>query len=187
MTVLRAIFLSTGLALLAGCSVRSQATLQTESPDLKRTVALTSIPGDRESGVLTEPSQAHQATPAAVEADDPSEDVPTLEERWGIRIVEIRCTAAGYMLDFRYKVLDPEKAAAVANRKDKPCLIDEASGRRFLVPSPPKVGALRQTARELRPGGVYFILFANPGRFVQPGSKVTVLIGDFEVKHLTVQ
>jgi len=34
----------------------------------------------------------------------------SLEETWGIQIMGSRQTAAGHMIDFRYRVLDPEKA-----------------------------------------------------------------------------
>ena len=112
-----------------------------------------------------------------------------LEEQWGVEVSSVRLTAAGYMLDFRYTILDPEKAAPLVTRKNNPILIDQVSGAELIVPTPPKVGALRSNSRNGVPveGRSYFILFANPGGFVKPGNKVTVAIGDFRAENLTVE
>ena len=105
----------------------------------------------------------------------------------GIEVEGIRLSAAGYMLDFRYRVLDPVKAAPLLDRKIQLYLLDEASGARLAVPSAPKVGSLRTSSRsKIIPGRNYYILFANPGRYLQAGSKVTLVAGDAEINHLTV-
>jgi len=90
------------------------------------------------------------------------------------------------MIDFRYRVLDPGKAMSLFDRKIKPYLIDEATGAVLAVPEPPKVGTLRNT-RTPQPDRIYFILFANPGRYVQKGKRVAVVIGDFKAEHLVVE
>jgi len=110
----------------------------------------------------------------------------TIEERWGIQIIGIRQTAAGYMLDFRYRVIDQKKAEPLFARKTKPYLIDQASGAKFAVPNPPKTGPLR-TSDPPQANRNYFIFFANPGKFVKAGNKVTVVIGDFRAEDLTVE
>jgi len=102
-------------------------------------------------------------------------------------VVGISTSAAGYMLDFRYRVLDPEKAVPLFDRKFKPYLIDQATGAKLLVPAPPKVGPLRQTTRAPEAGRVYFMIFANPGRMITAGNKVTVVIGEFRAEDLIVQ
>jgi hypothetical protein len=98
----------------------------------------------------------------------------------------IRLSAAGYMLDFRYRVTDAEKARPLFDRRHKPFLREQDSGATFAVPVPPKTGALRST-RPPRQGRTYFMFFANPGRFVKPGSRVTVTIGEFQAPDLVVQ
>ena len=61
------------------------------------------------------------------------------------------------------------------------------TGARLGVPDAPKVGQLRPTSRnKVIPGRNYFILFANPGRYLQPGSKVTLVTGNTQISHLTV-
>jgi hypothetical protein len=109
-----------------------------------------------------------------------------LEDRWGVKVLQIRLTAEGLMLDFRYRVLDAEKAAPLFSRENKAYLIDEATGARFLVPESPKVGALR-TTRPPHEDKNYFIIFVNPGRYIKAGNKVTVVIGDFRAEHLIVE
>jgi len=116
--------------------------------------------------------------------DHPSET--GIEEKWGVKVLSIRHSAGGYMLDFRYRVLDPEKALPLFDRKIKPHLVDEATGAVFAVPEPPKVGALRST-RKPQPGKNYFVMFANPGGYVKKNSKVSVVIGDFRAENLVVQ
>jgi hypothetical protein len=119
----------------------------------------------------------------------PSDCAVALQERWGVEIVGIRRTAADYMLNFRYRVTDPDKALMLFDRKIKPYLIDQTSGATFMVPSPPKIGPLRQATRNSGPlaGKTYFIFFANPGKSIKAGDKVTVVIGDFKIENLAVQ
>ncbi|MHC1769313.1 MAG: hypothetical protein AB9869_34370 [Verrucomicrobiia bacterium] len=108
-------------------------------------------------------------------------------DQWGIEIVAVRVSAGGYMIDFRYKVVDPDKAVPLAKRESKPYIIDEASKAKLLVPNAPKIGSLRQTAVKLSPGRVYGAMFANPALAVKAGSKVTVVIGECRLAHLTVR
>lgn len=107
-------------------------------------------------------------------------------EDWGVEVRGVRCSAAGYMLDFRYRVLDPDRALPLFARGLRPYLVDEATGARYLVPSPPKTGPLRSTNRPLA-GRTYAVIFANPGRAVAPGALVTVVIGEFRAEHLRVE
>lgn len=119
-------------------------------------------------------------------------DKPTphseIENKLGIEIVGLRRSAEGYMLDFRYRLLDPAKAAPLLDRKINPYLLDEATGAQMSVPTAPKVGQLRPTSRnKVIHGRNYYILFANPGRFLKQGSKVALVLGDLKIEHLTVQ
>lgn len=110
----------------------------------------------------------------------------SLEAKWGVKVLSIKLSAEGYMLDFRYRVIDAEKAAPLFDRNIKPYLVDESTGAMFVVPEPPKVGALRNT-RKPQPERNYFIMFANPGRYVKKGNMVTVVNGDFKAEHLVVE
>lgn len=108
----------------------------------------------------------------------PTEVEQTIEENWGVEVVALRLTGAGYMLDFRYKVLDVEKAAELFERAHKPALIHKGTGAKLEVPRPAKTGPLRPT-NPPEAGRTYFILFSNPG-VVKAGDEVTVSIGGFE-------
>ena len=91
------------------------------------------------------------------------EKLALTEKKWGIRPLSIQLTAAGNMLDYRFRVIDPDKAMALMKRGDNVYLIDQASGMRFAVPRT-KVGPLRQTGSKPKAGKVYPILFTNtPG------------------------
>ena len=137
----------------------------------------TSLPGGQAASAY----QPEQAT------SDLTQPPPDLEDQWGIRVVSLRRTAAGHMLDFRFRVIDPEKAAALLRRQDNAVLIDQASGKKLAVPRMPKVGALRPSAVKPEAGRIYFILFNNTGDLVQSGNKVTIGIGDFKAEHLAVE
>ncbi len=113
------------------------------------------------------------------------EQLSEIEHLWGIKIIAIRRTANSSLLDFRFHVIDPEKAAPLIGRRAKPCIIDEESGVKLSVPSMPKVGSLR--AKGKQPDRDYFILFSNPNGAVKKGSKVTVIAGDLKVEHLIVE
>ncbi|MBE0596308.1 MAG: hypothetical protein IH614_03460 [Desulfuromonadales bacterium] len=128
---------------------------------------------------------------AAREVPPPTPDAQvreeTAEEKLGIEIVAIRLSAGGYLLDFRYRATDPERAIAFFDRQIKPYLLHEASGARFLVPAPAKVGPLRPTNNAPVAGKHYFIMFANPGQYIKAGDQVTVVFGDTRMEHLTVE
>lgn len=113
---------------------------------------------------------------------------PGGEGKLGIRMEGLRLSAAGYMLDFRYRVLDPDKAAALLDRKIRPYLLDEATGAQLGVPDTAKLGQLRTTGRNKAVvDRNYFIMFANPGRQVQPGSRMTLVMGDARIENLIVE
>jgi hypothetical protein len=110
-----------------------------------------------------------------------------LEDRWGIEIMDIRTTAGGYMLHFRYKIIDPEKAASLVSLQVKPYVIDLATNTKLSVPQLPKVGSLRQRSRDAKVNRTYFVMFSNPGQLIKAGGKVTVVIGDFIAENLAVE
>ncbi len=107
------------------------------------------------------------------------------QRNWGVDIDGVRPVSSGYMLEFRYRVLDPKKAQVLNNKKARPYLIDEATGIRLAVPSMENIGELRQVAAP-EADRTYFMIFGNPGKLVKSGSQVSVVIGDFRVTGLTV-
>jgi len=133
------------------------------------------------------PASGTSPAPGAAFSTHPHPRRATLMKRqWGVELLGVRQTAAGYMLELRYRVMDPAKARPLFERKTKPLLVDEASGATFAVPTPPKTGALRNSNPPLA-GHTYWMFFANPGGFVKPGRRVSVVIGDFRADGLVVQ
>lgn len=98
----------------------------------------------------------------------------------------MRATAAGQMLEFRYKVWDEAKAKPLFERKTKPYLVHEASGARLAVPRPAKTGPLRNSNPPLG-NRVYWMFFGNPTGLVKPGERVAVVIGAFRADGLVVE
>lgn len=126
---------------------------------------------------------------AAAVADGPARhprENTFLKRQWGIEIMHVRQAAAGYMLEFRYKVLDAERAQALFERQTKPVLTHLESGAMLIVPTPAKTGALRNSNPPAS-GNVYWMFFANPGKLVEPGDHVSIEIGEFRVERLVVQ
>jgi len=109
-----------------------------------------------------------------------------MKRKWGVEVLWVRETAGGYMLEFRYKVLDAEKAKPLFKRQSKPVLVHEKSGSKMIVPTPGKVGALRNSNTP-KQETVYWMFFANPGKFIKPGDLVSIQIGDYLQEHLIVQ
>jgi hypothetical protein len=123
---------------------------------------------------------------AAASAPAPASDART----WGVEPLHVRLSAAGYMLDFRLRVLDAEKAGPLLVRNTECYLVAEKTGAVLRVASSPKIGALRSTVRTasmVKQDRIYAAVFSNPGRFVQAGDQVTVVMGDFRAQHLVVE
>lgn len=109
-----------------------------------------------------------------------------LRERFGIEFVALRDTAAGHMLDFRFRVVDLENALPFFREDVKPYLIDQKSGKSLNVPVPAKLGPMRPTGRNPKEGVTYWMFFGNPG-LVKPGDSVTIVIGDYRLENLVVE
>jgi hypothetical protein len=90
------------------------------------------------------------------------------------------------MIDYRYRVLDADKAADLFKRQIKPFLIHQESGKVLAVPETAKLGPLRNSNIP-QEGKIYWMFFGNTGNLVEAGDKVTVVIGEFRVENLIVE
>lgn len=153
----------------------------------KRVAAAMAIAGGIMLAGCATTTESNYSSSAEMEA--PGNDAGSAEGKLGIRMEGLRLSAAGYMLDFRYRVIDPARAAPLLDKRVRPYLLDEASGAQLAVPDTAKLGQLRTTGRNkvIRDDRDYFILFANPGRFVQAGSKMTLVMGDLRIGNITVE
>lgn len=126
---------------------------------------------------------------AAEQAEPPKKhprEKTLMKRQWGVEILFVRSTSAGYMLEFRYRVIDPEKAKPLFERQTKPMLTHVESGAQFVVPTPAKTGALRNSNPPLKDHN-YWMFFANPGKYVKPGDVVKIEIGDFVADGIVVE
>jgi hypothetical protein len=113
---------------------------------------------------------------------------PSAEQTWGIRAVSLRPTFGGTMLDFRFKVVDAEKAKPIFDRKMKPYLYDPASRVALGISEDTKLGALRASMRNPPVAGkLYYVLFANGQGTVKRGSSVDIVLGSCRLNHVLVR
>lgn len=124
------------------------------------------------------------ASPGVMSLDASS---PRLAEEWGIEVVAVRLTGVNRFLDFRYRVIDADRAKPLFGPKVKPTLIDSTSGYTLKVPVPPKLGPMKSTRGEAYAGRQYFVFFANPGGSVKAGNEVAVDFGELTISGLKVQ
>lgn len=110
----------------------------------------------------------------------------SVEEKWGVRILSARLTSRGYMVDFRYRVIDPEKASVLFARGVTPYLVDRETGARLSIPNAPKVGLLRAKGKP-EASRDYFMLFGNSRGIVKKGNEVAVVAGDFKAENLVME
>jgi hypothetical protein len=108
------------------------------------------------------------------------------EGAWGIDSLTVKYTESGEIIRFSYRVLQPEKAAALNDKKSEPSLIDPQAGVKLVIPEMEKVGKLRQSSTPIA-GKQYWMAFSNSGRRVRPGHRVDVEIGNFHAQGLVVE
>jgi hypothetical protein len=105
---------------------------------------------------------------------------------WGVDTLSVKSAESGEIIRFAYRVLDPEKAKTLNDKKNEPSLIDPGAGVKLVVPSMEKVGKLRQSGTP-EAGKIYWMAFSNKGRLVKPGHRVNIVIGQFRADGLEVQ
>ena len=108
-----------------------------------------------------------------------------LLEDWGIEPVHMRLTAAGYMIEFRYKIVDTERALILSDRKDFPCLQSLKSSFKLSVPFGATVGFLKSNRRFIKKGKNYIAMFSNEGKHLLQGDKVKIQIKYQRASELT--
>jgi len=105
---------------------------------------------------------------------------------WGVEALTVKYTESGEIIRFSYRVIDPEKAATLNDKKAEPSLIDPQAGVKLVVPQMEKIGKLRQSSTPIADKS-YWIAFSNSGRRVRPGDRVDVEIGNFRAQGLLVE
>ena len=105
-----------------------------------------------------------------------------IEERFGVRITGLHLVARHGLVDLRYRVLDAGKAKNFGHYTEtSPLIIAEDSGK--LV----EVTIMGLHNHRVETGRGYYILYRNTADALDPGSLVTVQLGDLSLEHVAVQ
>ncbi len=146
-------------------------------------------------GLLVSPSGAQAPAPAnpapAAVRTNLANSVPKRAHMyyqgvWGVDSLTVKYTESGEIIRFSYRVVDPDKAATLNDKKVEPSLIDPQAGVKLVIPEMEKVGKLRQSSTPIA-GRLYWMAFSNSGRRVRPGDRVIVEIGHFRAEGLVVE
>jgi hypothetical protein len=140
------------------------------------------------TGTPTEKPATAPATPAHSKYQPsrfPKRAELNYELVWGVDSLSVKWTESGEVIRFAYRVLDPNKAKVLNDKKFEPSLVDPTKGVKLVVPSLEKVGQLRQSSTP-EAGKSYWMAFSNKGRLVKKGDHVDVLIGQFKADGLVV-
>jgi hypothetical protein len=104
-----------------------------------------------------------------------------LVDRSGVKITQLAVTGDGGLIDLRYQIIDPNKAAVLHDEQNPPGLVDERTG---VVAH--DLFMQHSHSGPFTFGETYYLVFDNPGNLVQRGAYVTVLLGDAQVDHVLV-
>ena len=105
--------------------------------------------------------------------------------QWGVDSLKATYTSSGNLIRFSYRVIDPKRAAPLADKKLTPYLYGPRSHAVLTVPVMEKVGPLRQAMAQ-QEGQEYWMAFSNKGQLIRPGDRVDVAIGPFRADGLRV-
>jgi hypothetical protein len=109
------------------------------------------------------------------------------ESAWGVDSLSVKWAESGEMVRFSWRVIDPQKARPLNDKKIEPSLEDPQAGVSLVVPTLEKVGQLRQAVENIESGKSYWMGFSNVGRRVKRGDRVNVVIGNFRADGLVVE
>ncbi|NUQ86537.1 MAG: hypothetical protein HUU11_17695 [Anaerolineales bacterium] len=106
-----------------------------------------------------------------------------LEEEYGIRVTLVAVTAAGGLVDVRYKVVDPEKAAKLVDEEEGGIMpmVFVGNGEVMLMADS------HMRDQRLVADRTYFTLIPNAQNAVQRGSVITVVFGDVALEPMLAQ
>jgi len=149
------------------------------------------------SAALAQSPQSQKQSPAqtAQPAATPFRNQPTrlgkhatmfYQTVWGVDSLTVKWAESGELIRFSYRVVDPEKAKPLNDKKAEPALIDPQARVKLVVPQMEKIGTLRQSSTP-EAGKSYWMAFSNSGRPVKRGDRVDVVIGHFKAQGLIVE
>lgn len=136
------------------------------------------------SALSSSPSSSDQhAAHRSLEAASVPISRKQLANEYGIRLTLVGVTAAGGLVDLRFKITDAEKAKKLFDDPAvMPAVVAEPTGT---VLEPPHGGHNSRVTPTS--GASYFILIGNAGGVVQRGVPVSVVINNVRVEHILAE
>jgi hypothetical protein len=118
----------------------------------------------------------------ALARGDSSPTVPRsadVEAAFGVRVTSVTVTGDGGLVDLRFIVLDPSKAAALMADQDlAPRLATDHDGEVVFLPA-------MTMHRPMTAGRTYFMLYRNTGGIIRSGHEIAILVGnDLRIRHV---
>jgi hypothetical protein len=177
-------------ALLLGPAANLPALAQSASPPAATAPATATPPATATGHASTQA----KATAASKSGGPPSRSLPNrfagragayYKVVWGIDALSVKWTESGEIIRFSWRVLNPQQAAVLNDKKLEPALVDQRARVSLVVPVMEKIGQLRQTQTP-EAGRVYWVAFSNKGGYVKRGDRVDVTIGPFKAEDLVV-
>jgi hypothetical protein len=126
--------------------------------------------------------RSHQSATARSSTASAMPVSPAIEAKFGIRLSLVAVTAGGGMIQIQYQILDSAKASAVHDATIAPFVVD-ANGVKYADPG--MVGHTH-VGNDKAAGTTDYILLANARGGVRSGSKVTIKVGDLELRSVRV-
>jgi hypothetical protein len=124
------------------------------------------------------PRQAAPA-PAAAAAITQS----ALEQQYGLHVNLVAVTAAGGLVDVRFKLVDGEKVKTLLQEPGNFPTLRVAGSPVTL--SAPEEGRPEEITYE--DGANLFLMYPNAGNLVKPGTLVTIVFGDLQVEPIVAK
>lgn len=107
---------------------------------------------------------------------------PEIEAAWGIRLDHVALIGGGGIVDVRYTVVDPDRAAALLSSLDAlPVIHNQRNGAELRLTE-----ALHHRVN-LDAGRSYYMLYANAGNLLRRGDAISLTVGEFTLAPVVVK
>ena len=180
----RLLLASMPAALLAACLLVSAASAQT--PPASSGAGPASAPAKPVgSAQATAPGKPAGSAPRYLPSRFSGRAGAYYRAYWGIDQLVVKEAESGQILRFSWRVLNPERAAVLNDKKIEPSLISPQAGVSLVVPVLDKIGQMRQTMPP-EAGKSYWMAFSNKGHHIKRGDRVDVVVGTFRAEGLMV-
>jgi hypothetical protein len=134
------------------------------------------------AGALLWQQRQGQAPASLAERMAPMPVSSEIEAAYGVRIAQVATTADGGLVDLRYTVIDPDKAALMTESIEG--LPKIVAGNGTLLD---QRGAGHRHGQNLEAGTTYFLLYTNTKNALRPGDRVVVRVGDLSLNDVPVR